>query len=150
MFSYQLATEHASYSHSNAAPQVGVERRRLLVEARALLAQVRAHSAAPLSAEYLDRAQACVARAEELSVPRVALVAVSAACRVLVYWNWQFGYVLDTDRVAGDTTLEADLLFMQLESPYRARVAYGDALVEVSSRFAVTPAVSPALVAGFR
>ena len=146
----RLATEHVCYSHPNAVPQVDDERRRLLIDARVLLAQVRSCADRSLTGDYLDRARVCVARVEELSVPRVALVAVSAGSRLFVYWNWQFGYVLDIDRVPAHPTLEADLSLMQLESPYRAALAYGDALVEVSSRFAVRRAVSPALAPDFR
>ena len=101
------------------------------------VADVRADGDGPIASRYLAPAEDCFLPARALLVPRVTVLAAFARSRVLVYWDWQAGYVLDTDRVSGNRTLETDLALLQFECPRQAVVAYGDALVEVNSRFAV-------------
>ena len=135
---YAVASDHCFYSHPNDRPELRAERAALLAEAVAILDGLRPESCQESVSPDLDRSIQCLQRADEIGVPAVTVVTVNAGSRVLVYWEWQFGYVLDLRSACSETDgLDIDLSLMYLESPYEARRAYGEALVELASRFAV-------------
>ena len=98
-------------------------------------------SALPMSATaaaLVARVDACFVRIREIAGQQVVVGLVDSNIRMLVYWDWQYGYAFAQPETSFlDTELSTDLACHMLASPDDAVGLYGAQVLELGPAFAL-------------